>query len=158
MHLDVFYDVSLQNELLDGKSFCMFCIFCIFLVFCKRFKDKLKYKIPKIIISFTMANLKQNKTNTDNVNDIDPENYVEEPWNIINSYFHGKHLKQLVRHQLESYNDFVSFQIQKTICMFNPVHICSEQDYDKTVNKHKLEMYITFENFSIHRQQINTKI
>ena len=102
-----------------------------------------------------MANLKQNKTNTDNDNDIDTENYVEEPWNVINSYFHGKHLKQLVRHQLESYNDFVSFQIQRTICMFNPVHICSEQDYDKTVNKHKLEMYITFENFSIHRPQIH---
>ena len=104
-----------------------------------------------------MSNLKQNETiiGADNGVDIDPENYVEEPWNIINSYFHGKHLKQLVRHQLESYNDFVSFQIQKTICMFNPVHICSEQDYDKTVNKHKLEMYITFENFSIHRPQIH---
>ena len=39
----------------------------------------------------------------------------ETPWNIIKSYFEGKHLKQLVRHQLESYNDFVAYQIQKTI-------------------------------------------
>ena len=37
--------------------------------------------------------------------------YVEEPWDIINSYFDGKHLKQLVRHQVESYNNFVTYQI-----------------------------------------------
>ena len=44
------------------------------------------------------------------------QDYDEEtPWNIIKSYFQGKHLKQLVRHQLESYNDFVAYQIQKTI-------------------------------------------
>ena len=39
--------------------------------------------------------------------------YVEEPWDIINSYFDGKHLKQLVRHQIESYNNFVTYQIPK---------------------------------------------
>ena len=49
--------------------------------------------------------------------------YVETPWNIINSYFNGKHLKQLVRHQIESYNNFVTCQIQKTIDMFNSVRI-----------------------------------
>ena len=31
MHLDVFYDVSLQNELLDGKSFCIFVFFGIYI-------------------------------------------------------------------------------------------------------------------------------
>jgi hypothetical protein len=29
--------------------------------------------------------------------------YIEEPWTILSSYFEGKHLRQLVRHQLESY-------------------------------------------------------
>ena len=33
--------------------------------------------------------------------------YIEEPWDIIGSYFKGKHLKQLVRHQIESSNVFV---------------------------------------------------
>jgi len=83
------------------------------------------------------------------------ENYLETPWKIISSYFQGQHLKQLVRHQIESYNDFVTYQIQKTIDMFNPVHICSEQDYVKEVDKHSLEVYITFENFNIYRPQIH---
>ena len=86
---------------------------------------------------------------------IDPDNYIEEPWTIINSYFKGKHLKQLVKHQIESYNDFVNYQIQKTITMFNPVHICSEEDFVKEHNKYRLELFITCENFNIYRPQIH---
>lgn len=81
--------------------------------------------------------------------------YIEEPWDVIGSYFKGHHLKQLVRHQVESYNDLVTYQIQKTIDMFNPVHVRSEHDYNKEFNKYNLEMYITFENFNIYRPQIH---
>ena len=81
--------------------------------------------------------------------------YIETPWTIIESYFRNQHLKQLVRHQIESYNDFVMNQIQKTIEMFNPVHICSEQDYDPDSGHYKLEIIINFTNFSIHRPQIH---
>ena len=52
--------------------------------------------------------------------------YVEEPYQIIESYFEGKHLDRLVRHQIESYNNFVNYQIQRTIDMFNPVKIHSD--------------------------------
>ena len=44
-------------------------------------------------------------------------------WKIIESYFKGQHLERLVRHQLESYNNFINYQIKKTIEMFNPVTI-----------------------------------
>lgn len=88
-------------------------------------------------------------------NEINYEKYIEEPWSIIESYFSGKHLKQLVRHQIESYNDFISYQISRTINMFNPVTVRSEQDYVQKCNKYKLEMFITFTNFSIHRPQIH---
>ena len=81
--------------------------------------------------------------------------YINTPWTIIESYFKNQHLKQLVRHQLESYNDFVTYQIPKTIDMFNPVRICSEQDYDKDSQKYSLEIFITFEKFHIYRPQIH---
>ena len=51
--------------------------------------------------------------------------YTEEPFDIIETYFDGKHLDRLVRHQIESYNHFVNYQIQRTIQMFNPVTIHS---------------------------------
>jgi len=82
------------------------------------------------------------------------DKYIETPWSIIESYFKGQHLQRLVRHQLESYNNFVGYQINKTIEMFNPVHIASEQDFDLKSGKHALEIFITFENFHIYRPQI----
>ena len=54
------------------------------------------------------------------------ENYQNLSWDIIKTYFEGKHLQQLIRHQIESFNNFINYQIPKTIEMFNPVVICSE--------------------------------
>ena len=93
--------------------------------------------------------------NNENMFDIENEQYIETPWNIIESYFRGQHLERFVRHQLESYNNFVGYQIIKTIEMFNPVHIKSENDYDAKSGKYALELFITFENFHIYRPQIH---
>ena len=90
----------------------------------------------------------------DEKNIYDKVNTSEEPWVLIESYFRNQHLKQLIRHQLESYNYFVNTQIENTIEMFNPVRVCSDHDYIKELNLHRLEMLITFENFNIHRPQV----
>jgi len=103
--------------------------------------------IPTQIKPLAMA---QSKYDT-----IDENTYIEEPWDLIEAYFKGQHLDRLVRHQLESYNNFVGYQIIKTIEMFNPVHIASEQDYDQKSGKYALELFITFENFHIYRPQIH---
>jgi DNA-directed RNA polymerase II subunit RPB2 len=77
------------------------------------------------------------------------------PWDILGSYFKDQHLRQLVRHQIESYNNFVNYQIQKTINMFNPVKVVSDQDYIKELDQHNLEVHINFENFQLQRPQIH---
>ena len=100
--------------------------------------------------------IKMNSENNDKeVFDINDDQYIETPWHIIESYFKGQHLERLVRHQLESYNNFVGNQIIKTIEMFNPVHIASEQDFNPTLKKFGLEIFVTFENFNIYRPQIH---
>jgi len=81
--------------------------------------------------------------------------YIEEPWTLIGSYFQGKHLDQLVRHQIESYNDMVNVQLKRTIDMFNPVRITSEQDYDKISHTHRLEIEVSFANMYLSRPQIH---
>ncbi len=101
-----------------------------------------------------MCNKEINEKNNDEFN-IETDPYIETPWNIIESYFRGQHLDRLVRHQLESYNNFIGYQIIKTIEMFNPVHIVSEQDFDPVNKKYSLEIFITFENFNIYRPQIH---
>jgi len=104
--------------------------------------------INKMIQYTTMPNLEKNINNNIGKS-------LETPWTVIESYFKDQHLKQLVRHQLESFNNFVNIQIQKTIDMFNPVKICSENDYDKEHGKYNLEIFITFENFHLYRPQIH---
>jgi DNA-directed RNA polymerase II subunit RPB2 len=81
--------------------------------------------------------------------------YIEEPWSLIGSYFQGKHLDQLVRHQIESYNDMVNVQLKRTVDMFNPVRIVSDQDYDKEIQKHRLEVEVSFSNLYLYRPQIH---
>ena len=76
-------------------------------------------------------------------------------WNIIKSYFDKQHLQRLVRHQIESYNDFVNYQIQKTIDMFNPVQVHSLHYKHPDLDIYSLDMSIAFENFRIYRPQIH---
>ena len=77
------------------------------------------------------------------------------PWKLIETYFSEQHLQRLVRHQIESYNNFINNEIQKTINMFNPVHIHSEHDYNEEFNKYKLELVINFDNFNLYRPKIH---
>ena len=81
--------------------------------------------------------------------------YTEEPFDIIETYFDGKHLDRLVRHQIESYNHFVNYQIQRTIQMFNPVTIHSDNDYVAEKDKYFLEIFISFVNFKLYPPQIH---
>ncbi len=76
-------------------------------------------------------------------------------WDILGSYFKDQHLRQLVRHQIESYNNFINYQIQKTINMFNPVKIVSDQDYVKELDLYNMEILVNFENFQLQRPQIH---
>ena len=81
--------------------------------------------------------------------------YIEEPFTIIQSYFRNKHLERLVRHQIESYNHFINCQIQRTIAMFNPVTIHSENDFVEKYDKYRLEIQLAFQNFKLYPPQIH---
>jgi len=109
-------------------------------------------------IKSTMTTINENTSNAKSVeenDDIFAAEYIETPWDIIESYFKGQHLERLVRHQIESYNHFIEYQLMKTIEMFNPINIKSEQDLDIASGKHRLELFVTFENFNLYRPQIH---
>ena len=81
--------------------------------------------------------------------------YVEEPHVLIDSYFRGQHLERLVRHQIESYNHFINSQISRTIQMFNPVSIKSENDFVVENGQYFLEVFISYTNFRLSPPQIH---
>ena len=49
----------------------------------------------------------------------------------------------------------INVQLKRTVDMFNPVKIASDQDYDKTTRKHRLEIEVTFTNLYLSRPQIH---
>ena len=107
-----------------------------------------------ITMSQKISNFTESSDTQEERMDLNYNQYIEQPWTLIESYFKGQHLKRLVRHQVESYNDFVLNQIKKTIDMFNPVVIHSINDYNTEHKKYALEMVIYFDNFSIYKPQI----
>ena len=102
------------------------------------------------LMSDTLMSEKIKKTVLSHLND-----FVEEPFHLLESYFAGKHLDRLVRHQIESYNHFINYQIHRTIQMFNPLVIHSENDFVPEKQKYFLEIIIQFENLKIHQPQIH---
>lgn len=84
----------------------------------------------------------------------EPFSNIEEPWKLIKLYFDNCHLSQLVRHQLESYNDFIDTQLEKTIQMFNPIIIRSQNDFEDPNKNFHLDIHINVENLVIYRAQI----
>ena len=109
------------------------------------------------LVASSVASAGNNKKGEQKYDDYDDAHseYSEAPWKIISSYFEDQHLKRLVRHQIESYNDFIGVQIERTIGMFNPVMISSEQDFDKKNRKYKLEIEVNFDKFHLYRAQIH---
>ena len=85
----------------------------------------------------------------------DSEYNPKDCWSVIESYFEDKHLRQLVKHQIESYNDFITNQIKKTVQMFNSLTIRSTQDYIKEFKTYRLEVIIDFDNLCIYRPEIH---
>ena len=76
-------------------------------------------------------------------------------WTVLKSYFNGKHLDRLVRHQIESYNEWVVSQLPSTIDMFNPISITSEQYYNRDAKQHSLEMKVRLTNARLMRPQLH---
>lgn len=80
--------------------------------------------------------------------------YIEEPYTIIESYFKGQNSSRLVRHQIESYNNFINLQMQETIRMFNNIKIRSVKDYNPEKDLYGLEIEINFDSLKIYPPQI----
>lgn len=65
-------------------------------------------------------------------------------WDVINSYFANNKGHQLVKHQLESFNDFILRKLDQIIDGFNPIEI--QHQYIPEISKFKYGMIINIRN------------
>jgi len=77
----------------------------------------------------------------DNPNIIGNINHEEIAWKIIDKFF-AQDSNMLVKHHLESYNDFFNNKIHNIFKEKNPILIMKEQDEDTKEYKYKAELYI----------------
>jgi len=115
---------------------------------------KVDTSVPKVVEEMKREEVKREDVERSCLYDV-LDDYDEKVYKLIESYFEGNHTERLVRHQLESYNDFVCIQLQKTIQMFNPVRIRSENDFVKETGQYILEIVIAFENVKLHPPTIH---
>ena len=83
---------------------------------------------------------------------------TEIPWAFIGAYFENGSkapATNAVKHQIESYNEFITYQLPKTINMFNTHEpIVSKDEYNAELKINPIEIYISFKNFHMENPQI----
>ncbi len=126
----------------------------------RRIKDKTKVPLSadnstQVLQTIIENEIHKNKEQPDNKVLEHLGQYIEEPYSIIETYFGSQYLERLVRHQIESYNHFINYQIQRTIQMFNSVKIRSENDFSAEIGEYLLEVDVAFENFKLYPPQIH---
>jgi DNA-directed RNA polymerase II subunit RPB2 len=85
--------------------------------------------------------------------------WEDETWEVINSYFNQKQ-NQLVKHQIESFDEFMSTKTQGIVTQYNPIIIYHDFDVDTKLYKYLVEVNfgkIYFSKPTIHENNGSTK-
>lgn len=75
--------------------------------------------------------------------EIEPGTYGPVGRAVIDCYFGGQKGHQLVKHQLDSYNDFVASKLEQIIDGFNPIDMCHQFLPEHMCYKYLLSLRIT---------------
>ena len=93
--------------------------------------------------NFDVANLEKLLQTIDN-DIVPPAIFEESQWDIVNQYFTPNKGYQLVKHQIESFNDFILRKVEQIIDGFNPIDI--KHQYNPETEKFKYELSLVIEN------------
>jgi DNA-directed RNA polymerase II subunit RPB2 len=72
------------------------------------------------------------------------QNLNDNIYKVLDSYFSQNNGKILIRHQIDSYNDFITDKIPAIISQVNPLIVYHE--YNEKLNKYKYEIQVRFSN------------
>jgi DNA-directed RNA polymerase beta subunit len=87
--------------------------------------------------------------------DLTSEDYEKNTWDVIDSYFAHNKGYQLVKHQLESFNDFILRKLDQIIDGFNPIEI--QHQFIPDIGKFKYAITIEIKNPILNKPIIYEK-
>ena len=73
---------------------------------------------------------------------MDKFNYDEDTWKVIKAYLTEDNYNNLIRHHIDSFNDFTDVKIEQIVKQSNPLLIFN--NYDELTNTYKYEININF--------------
>jgi DNA-directed RNA polymerase beta subunit len=89
------------------------------------------------------------------INDISKQELYETTWKLVDTYFKRDKGYQLVKHLIDSYNDFVFTKIDNIIEGFNPIEI--HHQFIPEIEKFKYVIQIDIKNITISKPMIHEK-
>ena len=79
-------------------------------------------------------------------------NYDLDTWKVIESYLKEDNYKNLIRHHIDSYNEFTDNKIEQIVKQSNPLVIFN--NYDEINNSYKYEINVNFGNIYFNKPVI----
>jgi len=86
---------------------------------------------------------------------VPPQEFEQGVWDVVGEYYKPNKGYQLVKHQIESFNDFILRKIEQIIDGFNPIEI--NHQYNPETEKFKYHISITMENPALLKPLIYEK-
>ena len=91
---------------------------------------------------------------TDRINEQTSEINLDKTWSkLVDLYFNSNNGYQLIKHQIESFNDFIENKIPQIIKQYNPVTIY--HNYSQEHNQYTREIQISFGDIYISKPRIH---
>merc|ERR1711935_786053 len=69
-------------------------------------------------------------------------NYDSDTWEVIKAAFNENNGNLLIKHHIDSFNDFMDVKIEEIVKQFNPLSIYN--NYNEKTNSYKYEINIEF--------------
>lgn len=79
-------------------------------------------------------------------------NYDIDTWKVIKSYLTEDNYNNLIRHHIDSFNEFTDSKIQQIVTQSNPLVIFN--NYDESKNSYKYEINVNFGNIYFNKPVI----
>ena len=80
-------------------------------------------------------------------------NYEKDSWHVIEKFIKENNYNSLIRHHIESFDDFLDNKVEQIVKQFNPLSIYN--DYDEETNEYNYEIRVEFNNVYYNYPIIN---